>query len=86
MIWKPGPIFHFKEDAIKVHMMICFMALAISKYLEIKTAKPLQPIIHALKQVTDARLLNTLTRQEITLRSKIPEEVENILENLNLSY
>jgi len=80
------PIFHFKEDAIKVHMMICFMALAISKYLEIKTAKPLQPIIHALKQVTDARLLNTLTRQEITLRSKIPEEVENILENLNLSY
>lgn len=80
------PIFHFKEDAIRVHMLICFMALAVSKYMEIKTDKSLQQIIHSLKQVTDARLLNTLTGKEIAMRTKIPDEVKNILEKLYLSY
>lgn len=80
------PIFHFKEETIKVHVLICFMALTISKYMEIKTAKPLQQIIKALKQVTDARLLDTLTEQEIILRTKISEEAKNILEKMNLSY
>lgn len=80
------PIFHFKEDAIRVHMLICFMALAVSKYMEIKTDKSLQQIIHSLKQVTDARLLNTLTSKEVTMRTKIPDEVKNLLEKLHLSY
>jgi len=80
------PIFHFKEAAIRVHVLICFMALAVSKYMEIKTDKSLQQIIHSLKQVTDARLLNTLAGKEITMRTKIPDEVKNILEKLHLSY
>lgn len=80
------PIFHFKEEAIKVHMLICFMALAVSKYMEIKTATSLQQIIHALKQITDARLFNTLTNEEIVMRTKISEEVKNILGKIGLSY
>jgi transposase len=28
------PIFHFKEEPIKLHILICFMALAISKHIE----------------------------------------------------
>ena len=80
------PIFHFKEEPIKVHILICFMALAVSKYLEIKTARSLQQVIKTLKQVTDAQLWNTLTDQEIVMRSKIPEEVKDILKKLNLSY
>lgn len=80
------PIFHFKEDAIKVHMLICFMALAVSKYMEIKTNTSLQHIIRSLKQITDARLLNTLTNKEMVMRTKIPEEAKNILRKMNLSY
>lgn len=80
------PIFHFKEDAIKVHMLICFMALAVSKYMEIQTGKSLQQIIHSLKQVTDARILNISTNEEITMRTKISEEVKDILEEMELSY
>ena len=30
------PIFHFKEQPIKLHILICFMALVISKHIEIK--------------------------------------------------
>ncbi|NCO97921.1 MAG: transposase [Candidatus Moranbacteria bacterium CG23_combo_of_CG06-09_8_20_14_all_39_10] len=80
------PIFHFKEDAIKVHMLICFMALAVSKYMEIQTDKSLQHIIRTLKQVTDARLLNTLNGEEIIMRAKISGEAKNILEKIGLSY
>ena len=80
------PIFHFKEDAIRVHMLICFMALAISKYMEIKTDKSLEQIIRSLKKVTDARLLNTLTNEEFVMRTEISDEVKNILEKLHLSY
>jgi len=80
------PIFHFKEDAIKVHMLICFMALAVSKYMEIKTNKSLQQIVNLLKQITDARLFDTLTNKEIILRTKIPEEVKDILKKMGLSY
>ena len=80
------PIFHFKEDAIRVHMLICFMALAVSKYMEIKTDKSLEQIIRSLKKVTDARLLNTLTNEELVMRTEISDEVKNILEKLHLSY
>lgn len=80
------PIFHFKENAIKVHMLICFMALAISKYMEIKTNLSLAQIIRSLQQITDARMLNTLTNEEIVMRTKISEEAKNILKKLNLSY
>ena len=34
---KASPIFHNKEESIQTHILICFMALAISKYIEIKT-------------------------------------------------
>ena len=62
------------------------MALAISKYMEIKTDKSLEQIIRSLKKVTDARLLNTLTNEELVMRTEISDEVKNILEKLHLSY
>lgn len=74
------PIFHFKQDAIKTHLLICFMALALSKYIEIKTEKSIGHFIKLLKRVTDARMLNLLTKEEISLRSKIPNELLILLE------
>lgn len=80
------PIYHFKKDSIKAHLLICFMALAVSKYLEIKTGKSVKKIVQLLKKVTDARILNTLINQEITLRSSIPAELKSILSKLDMSY
>lgn len=80
------PMFHFKQETIKAHVLICFMTLAVSKYLEIKTATSLQQIIASFKRVTDARLMNTLTNEEIGMRTKIPERVQVILKKLELSY
>ena len=80
------PIYHFKETTIKAHILICFMALAVCKYMELKTGKATKHIVKLLKGVTDARILNTLTKEEIILRSPIGDETEKILNKLSVWY
>jgi transposase len=80
------PIYHFKEKTIKAHILICFMALAVCKYMELKTGVSIKHGIKLLKGITDARLLNTLTNEEIILRSKINEDVQQLLIRLGLWY
>lgn len=64
------PIYHYKEESIKNHMLICFMALAISVYLELKNKKSIHSVVEDLKSVTDAKILNILTNEVIFDRSK----------------
>lgn len=80
------PIFHHKENAIKAHMLICFIALAAGKHLELTTAVSLRRIIDLLKQAPDARMLNTQTHKEMLLRAEMPEKLRLLLKKLNLSY
>jgi hypothetical protein len=77
------PIYQFKKQAIEVHIIICFIALAVCKYLELKTGKSIRLIIKMLKSVTDARLHNLLTDKEIILRSEPTPEVQKLLRALS---
>jgi len=76
------PIYHFKKQTIEAHILLCFMALAVCKYMELKTGKSTKKIIKLLKSVTDARLKNLLTNQEIILRSEVTEELQQLVKNL----
>ena len=80
------PIYHFKEKTIKAHILICFMALVVCKYMELKTGKSTKHAVKLLKGVTDARILNTLTKKEIILRSQISEEVQQLLTQIGVWY
>ena len=80
---KARPIFHNKEQAIKTHILICFMALAIAKYIEIKTQKSIKSVIKELKKVTDARIYDKIRKREIVIRSKMNDEVSKILEMIS---
>ncbi len=80
------PIYHFKRQTIEAHILICFIALAVCKYMELKTEKSTKVIIKLLKKITDARILNTITDEEIIIRSDLPEEVEQMLKALSLSH
>jgi transposase len=80
------PIFHFKKEAIQTHILICFMALAISKYMEIKTKMSVKRITTSLKRVTDAILVDKVTSKRTTMRMNMNEEVRDILKELGLSY
>ena len=73
------PIYHFKQKTIKAHILICFMALAICKYMELKTGRSTKSIVKLLKGVTDAIMVNTLTGEEFTLRSILIDDVKQLL-------
>jgi len=76
------PIYHHKEESIKNHMLICFMALAMSVYLELKNKRSIHSIVEELKSVTDAKILNVLTNEVIFDRVKDCGKTKK-LENLS---
>lgn len=78
------PIFHYKEEPVKLHLLICFMALVVSKYIELQTGFSIKKFIHECKKVTDARLKNKLNGKEIKIRANFPPLVTEILEKIDL--
>jgi transposase len=80
------PVFHFKEEPIRLHILICFMALAVSKLIELKTNTSLRAFLTQCKKVTDARLLNKLTGKVISLRTSYPNHLTNLLTKLGLPH
>lgn len=78
------PIFHYKEEPIKLHLLICFMALVISRHAELCTDISTREFIHQCKKVTDARLKNKLTGKEIKIRANQISAATKILQKFNL--
>jgi transposase len=64
------PMYHHKEESIKNHMLICFLALTISIYLEIKNKRSINSIVEDLKSITDGKILNVVTGQILLDRTK----------------
>lgn len=73
------PIFHFKEEPIQLHILICFMALAISKHIELKAEISIRAFLTHCKKITDARLLNKISKKEIKLRAPVPAHLQEII-------
>ncbi len=80
------PIFHFKEDPIKLHLLICFLALVISKHIEIKSGLSIRRFNTETKKVTDAKMLNKLTGKELIVKGKLTKTAEELLSKLNLLH
>jgi transposase len=79
---KMRPIYHFKETTIKSHILICFMALAIAKYIEIKTKKSIKSVINLLEDATDTTIIDKTTGEKITFEPEISREMEEILRGM----
>lgn len=78
------PIFHFKEEPIKLHVLICFIAMVLSKHIELQTLTSIKRFIHECKKITDARIFNKITSKEITMRVPLHGEVTDFLKKLQL--
>jgi len=81
---KTRPIFHYKEDSIRFHILICFMALAVSKYIEIKTNLSIRAFLTEFKKITDAKLLNKINKKIIVKRVPLSVKVSMLLEQLKI--
>ena len=80
------PVFHYKEEPIKLHTLICFMALVISKHVELSTGNSIKKFITECKKITDDRMFNLITNKEIRIRTNLSIEMADFLSKLNLSH
>ena len=65
------PIFHFKQEPIKLHILICFIALVISKHIELKAGISIRKFIDESKKIVDGVLLNKATNKKITINAVV---------------
>lgn len=68
------PIFHFKEEPIKLHILICFMALVISKHIEIKAGISIRKFLDEAKKTVDGKVLNQMTGKSVLIKAE-PSEI-----------
>lgn len=76
------PIFHFKEQPIKLHILICFMALVISKHIELKTGITIRKYVEGSKRVVDGVMLNHITNKVVTIKAAHNPKMAEITERL----
>lgn len=76
---KTRPIFHYAHDAIRAHVLLCFMGLMMGKFLEIKTGLSLRRVRDILWNVQEAHIKDALTRKCIVLQTDIKDFNESNL-------
>jgi transposase len=80
------PIFHFKEEPIKLHILICFLSLAVSKHIELKTGISIRKFIDEAKKVVDGEILNHITNKTITITAYPKNNMVEILSKLKAPH
>lgn len=83
---KTRPIFHYTHDAIKAHLLLCFMALMIGKFLEIKTGLSLRRIRDILWNVHEVQIEDGLTGRQIKLQGNLDDFNRSKLSKVLLSH
>lgn len=76
------PIFHFKKATIEAHILICVVALAVLKFVEIAINLSPREFTDMLKDVTDTWVRYPKTKEEFFWRSQIPKNTKFLLEEL----
>jgi transposase len=63
------PVFHRKEDSIRSHVLICFTALMVEKYMELTTQLSLRDIRSLIWNITDVHIQDNLTKEIFVFQS-----------------
>lgn len=79
---KARPIFHYTHDAIKAHVLVCFMALTMGKFLEIKSGLSLQRIRDILWDIHEAHIEDKSAGKKITLRTNLDKYYDSGLHEI----
>jgi transposase len=76
------PIYHFRKKTIEAHILICFVALCISKYIEIETRISLKKFLDQIKHITEAIMENRFSGKTKVFRLKTPDQLQTLLTHL----
>ncbi|MBC7587638.1 MAG: IS1634 family transposase, partial [Chitinophagaceae bacterium] len=76
------PIFHFKEQPIKLHILICFMALVIAKHIELKAGVSVRKFMDESKKIVDGQILNEMTNKIVNVAAEPTDKMKGIIQKL----
>ncbi len=76
------PIYHQKHDAIRAHILICFVALIVEKYLDLTTKLSLREIRFLVMNITETHIQDRVTKETFIFRSPTKEILETPLAKL----
>lgn len=76
------PIYHQKHEAIKAHVLICFVALIVEKYLELTTKLSLREIRFLVMNITETHIKDRVTNEVFTFRSPTKDIMDTSLADL----
>ncbi|HOU73887.1 MAG: IS1634 family transposase [Tenuifilum sp.] len=76
------PIYHFKEQPIRLHILVCFMALVVSKHIEIRTGTSINRFIQEAKKNADGEIINHITQKIITIKAHPTQKMNELIEKL----
>lgn len=76
------PIFHFKEQPIKLHILICFIALVISKHIELKAGVSVRKFLDESKNIVDGQILNEMTNKIVTVKAGPTQKMNDLIQKL----
>ncbi len=77
------PIFHFKEEPIKLHILICFIALVISKHIELQTSLSIRKFIDEAKKIVDGQIRNLMTNKVVQVKAEPTTLMKEIIAKLS---
>ncbi len=80
------PIFHHKEEAIRSHILICFTALIMEKYLELTTKMALPRIRDLIWDITETHIQDDLTKKVFSFSTPTDEIWDSPLADLILAW
>lgn len=82
------PIYHRNEDAIRSHILICFVALVLEKFLKLTTYLSLRDIRFLVWNITETHIQDKLTKEIFVFSSPfnkiIDSQLGKFLKNWNL--
>ena len=76
------PIFHFKEQPITLRIFICFMALVVSKHIELKAGVSIRRFLDESKKIVDGQILNEITNKIVTVKAEPIQKMKDIIQKL----
>lgn len=76
------PIFHYKEQPIKLHILICFIALVVSKHIELRTGISIRKFVDESKKIVDGEILNKITNKTVTINAEPNQKMKVITSKL----
>lgn len=68
------PIFHYKQDSIKAHILIVFMSLCLARSIELKTQLSTKKVKRLIWRIVDVELIDNLTGKRYPKRMELGDD------------